>query len=298
MYFEERAADYGAARPPYPPELWARLRTLGRLRPGGAALDLGAGSGQATGPLLDAGLHVTAVEPGPTLARLLQHAYPQADVRVTRAEDMALASAAFDLVVAATSIHWMDLEVVLPKVHDALAPGGRFVVWRHVFGDPEAAETPFRSRVAQIVRARETAPRPDAWAEDRDATIRMLTASGLFAVEDVSTFRWSLELDGPGIGLLFRTFSDWSDSEVQQAVDAVAELGGSVTEHYSSWMVVLAPLRRGPCLPTSLGQPANRPVTTVSRRAHAAWKRVGDLVRRRTGSWTSPVAASGGECSQ
>ncbi|MEV5070162.1 class I SAM-dependent methyltransferase [Microbacterium sp. LMI12-1-1.1] len=244
MHFEASADDYAAARPPYPAGLWERLRTLGLLRPGATALDLGAGTGQATGPLLEAGLRVTAVEPGPRLAALLRAAHPAADVRVCRAEDVELAASAVDLVVAATSIHWMDLDVLLPKIYTILTPTGRLAVWRNVFGDADAPTTPFRARIAEIIAARRAPPRPGPPAEDIDATIEALTASGLFVEMDASTYRWTLEFDAAAIGRLFRTFSDWSAGEVEHAVEAANDLGGTVTEHYSSWLVVLAPIER------------------------------------------------------
>ena len=241
MHFEARAESYASARPPYPDALWRRLAELGLLRPGLSALDLGAGTGQATGPMLAAGLQVTAVEPGARLAEILHATYPAARVIVSRAEDLDLAEADFDLVVAATSIHWIDLDVTLPKITSILKPDGRLVVWRNVFGDAAAEVTPFRQRVHEIVSARTTPRRSGPAAEDVDETITALTASGLFFVTDASTFRWSLSLDAAGIGRLFDTFSDWSPDEVQRAVDAVEALGGSVVEYYSSWLLVLAP---------------------------------------------------------
>ena len=246
MHFEARADEYAAARPPYPPALWERLRALGLLQPGRIALDLGAGTGQATGPLVEAGLRVTAVEPGPRLAELLRAGHPDAEVIAARAEDLRVPAHSFDLVVAATSIHWMDLDVVLPKVHAALKPDGRFLIWRHVFGDPEERPTPFRKRVAEIVRARSRRDRRHGSAEDLAATRESLTDAGLFEVEEAATFPWDAELDTDQIGRLFATFSDWSDAEVRQAADAVNDLGGRVTEHYSSWLLILAPTRSKP----------------------------------------------------
>ncbi|MDQ7877064.1 class I SAM-dependent methyltransferase [Microbacterium sp. QXD-8] len=244
MHFEASADDYAAARPSYPAALWQRMRTLGLLSRGARALDLGAGSGQATGPLLHAGLRVTAIEPGPRLAAHLRAAHPVADVRICRAEDMQFSASSFDLVVAATSIHWMDLDVLLPKIYTILTSRGRLAVWRNVFGDADAPTTHFRARIAEIVAARQAPPRPGPPAEDLDATIVALTTSGLFEVTDASTYRWTLELDAAAIGRLFRTFSDWSAGEVEQAVEAVRAVGGTVTEHYSSWLVVLAPIER------------------------------------------------------
>src|SRR5437868_5624289 len=143
MHFDAHADDYASARPPYPPELWARVRATGLVGPGRRAVDLGAGTGQATGPLLATGMEVLAIEPGRRLAALLEARHPEADVVVGRAEDVELPEGSFDLAVAATSIHWMNLDVVLPKVHRALADDGLLLVWRNVFGDPAVAVTPF-----------------------------------------------------------------------------------------------------------------------------------------------------------
>nr|WP_205865104.1 class I SAM-dependent methyltransferase [Planctomonas sp. JC2975] len=249
MHFDGRVDDYESARPPYPHELWETLRGNGLLRPGLRALDLGAGTGLATGPLLDAGLHVTAVEPGERLAERLRMRYPAASVLVSRSEDLDLPDASFDLVVAATAVHWFDLDVVLPMVERALAPNGTFAAWRNVFGDPDVP-TPFRDRVEAIVRRR--APQPDGRseanqrhpdAESLDATIERLTRDGRFKVERATSYRWSIDLDAHRVELLFGTFSDWSADEAAQAGDAVRQLGGTVLEHYQSWLILLRPVR-------------------------------------------------------
>lgn len=237
MHFEALAAIYHGARPPYPAALWDRLAELGVLRAGARAVDLGAGTGQVTGPLLAAGLDVVAVEPGPTLAAELRERCPTARVVVAPAELADLAEASFDLAVAATSLHWMDLGVLLPRLHRALVTDGRLLVWRNVFGDPEAPVTAFRRRVHEIVARRDAPPRAGS-PEDVDATAARLSAAGLFTVEELSRFRWSIELDDDAVGALFRTFSDWSEAEAQEAAAAVRELGGSVVEHYGSWLIV------------------------------------------------------------
>ncbi|MHA7987557.1 class I SAM-dependent methyltransferase [Rathayibacter sp. CAU 1779] len=251
MHFDGRVDDYESARPPYPSALWETLRTHGLLQPGLRALDLGAGTGLATGPLLDAGLQVTAVEPGERLAERLRMRYPAASVVVSRAEDLDLPGASFDVVVAATAVHWFDLDIVLHIVERLLTPQGTFAVWRNVFGDPDVA-TPFRDRVETIVRRRASQPArrgalqpsrrlPDA--ENMDATAERLTRDGAFLVESATTYRWSMELDADRVERLFGTFSDWSQDEVAQAGAAVRELGGTVQEHYQSWLILVRPLR-------------------------------------------------------
>lgn len=240
-HFESHADVYAAARPPYPEALWQRIRELGALRAGDRAVDLGAGTGQATGPLLKAGLQVTAVEPGPRLAAQLRDSYPGATVLTVRAEQAPLPAASVDLAVAATAIHWMDLDVLLPLLHRALTPEGWLLVWRNVFGDPDAAPTPFRERVAEIVARRSAPPRPGS-PEDLATTCDALSRSGLFTVVSTDRFRWSWEIDADGVDRLFSTFSDWSPPEVREAADAVRALGGSVVEHYGSWLIALRPV--------------------------------------------------------
>ncbi|WP_340699005.1 class I SAM-dependent methyltransferase [Cellulosimicrobium funkei] len=158
IHFDALADSYGSARPPYPAELWERVRRTGLVAPGRRAVDLGAGTGEATGPLLAAGVDVVAVEPGTQLAAVLAARHPTAEVVVARAEDAELGRAAFDLAVAATSIHWMDLDALLHRLHRALVPAGRFLLWRHVFGDP-SSETPTRSSPATSPRARKPSTR-------------------------------------------------------------------------------------------------------------------------------------------
>lgn len=164
MHFDGVARDYAAARPPYPADLWRDVLATGLVAPGRRALDLGAGSGQATGELVARGMDVVAVEPGPHLAEALAKRYPRATVIRSRAEDIRPDAASFDLAVAATSIHWMDLDLVLPIVHRALTTSGRLLVWRNVFGDSAADITPFRREVERIVRRRGRAElEPTAW---------------------------------------------------------------------------------------------------------------------------------------
>lgn len=240
MHFDARADVYDRSRPAYPVALWDRLSELGVLGPDVRVLELGPGTGQATRRLLDTCRSVTAVEPGQQLARRLRERCPEAAVLVASAEEADFDAGAFDLAVAATSVHWLDLDVVLPKVHRALTPGGHFAVWRTAFGDP-AVTTPFRERMASITdrRARPAAERPDTHGHDVDYWVGRITEGGLFTLICTDQFRWSIELDSAQIHDLFSTFSDWSTDEVDEAAEIVRDLGGVVTEHYVTPLLVV-----------------------------------------------------------
>jgi SAM-dependent methyltransferase len=240
LHFDAHAEVYDRARPPYPAALWGRLHEKGLLRRGTRVVELGPGTGQATGPLLQAGASVTAVEPGGALADRLRRRWPQASVLVASAESVDLPPAAFDLAVAATAVHWFDLEVVLPKLHRALVPGGHFAVWRTAFGDPSVPVSPFRERVAAITARRAgQPPRPGPGELDTEAWVGRLTHSGHFVATHVEHFHWPLELRTDQIRDLFTTFSNWNAAEVDEAAQAVDDLGGRVVEHYVTPLIVL-----------------------------------------------------------
>ncbi len=238
LHFDEHAEIYDRARPPYPDALWKRLRDNELLRNGTRVIELGAGTGLATGPMLRAGASVTAVEPGRALADRLRRHCPEATVHVGNAETMPLPSAAFDLAVAATAVHWFDLDAVLPKLHRALVPGGHFAVWWNTFGDSSVTVTPFRERVATIV-ARRDVPPPPAAEPDTDAWARQLTDTGYFVTTHVEQFSWTIELSSDQIRDLFTTFSNWTVAEADEAGRAVDDLGGRVVEHYVTPLIVL-----------------------------------------------------------
>ncbi|HET7725021.1 MAG TPA: class I SAM-dependent methyltransferase [Propionibacteriaceae bacterium] len=238
MHFERMADEYAVARPPYPTALYDRLVRLGVVRAGAEVLEVGAGAGLATGDLVALGAHVTALEPGERLAALLAQRVPEASVLVTTLEEADLLENAYDCAVAATSLHWVDLEVGLPVLHRALRPGGHLAVWRTMFGDPEAPRTRFREEVDKVVATRPASPAPVGPREERP-TVEELTSGGWFAHLDTCTWRWEVELSTLQVRRLYSTFSNWTTAEVDAVAEAADRCGGRVTERFVSVLHVL-----------------------------------------------------------
>lgn len=233
------ATEYATARPRYPDAVFETLEPEGVIGPGTRVLEIGAGAGLATRELLGRGSDVVVLEPGVQLARLLADAASGAHVIVSRLEDAQLEEAGFDSAVAATAMHWVDLSVGLPTLHRALRPGGWLAVWRNVFGD-DSVDTEFRQRVEAIVTQRDEGD--VGRSRDQRPTVEELAAGGWFEPVRTQRWRWSIDLSAQQIGLLFKTFSNWTPAEVAAVQDAAEELGGHVTEHYQT---VLHLLRRG-----------------------------------------------------
>jgi len=237
LHFERLAASYHSARPPYPAVLFDRLLAEGVIGRGVRVLEVGAGSGEATGQLLAHGCEVVAVEPGPQLRARLTLAHPPVRVLEGRLEDVALPDAAFDAVAAATSLHWVDLGVALPRLHAALRERGLLAVWRTVFGDPRV-QTEFRRRMLEIVARRDEGIRVEDVLDPRP-TVAELSAGGFFRHRGSWQWPWHIDLDPGQVRRLFETFSEWRPDEVDAVEVAAAEVGPVVREHYVTVLHVL-----------------------------------------------------------
>ena len=203
--FGQDPAAYARARPPYPERVFALLRERCGLREGTSVLELGPGPGTATRRLVELGAEpIVAVEPNATSAAYLtKELHGSVSVVVAPFEEAELDSASFELVVAASSFHWIDPEVGLPKSLDVLRPGGWFAMWANMHGD-QTEDDPFHRATTQIL-----GPTPDApWQSslDTDANLRDLASAG-FVDAEFELIRSSARYDPAGIRGLYATFS-------------------------------------------------------------------------------------------
>jgi SAM-dependent methyltransferase len=120
------ADRYRRFRPGYPAWLFDRAAEACGA-PRAHAVELGAGSGQATGEILKRFARVTAVEPDAEMAALIPPD-PRLEVQVAAAEQAALAPAV-DAAFSATAFHWMDPRGVGTVLARALRPGGVFLAF-------------------------------------------------------------------------------------------------------------------------------------------------------------------------
>src|SRR5262249_3008007 len=129
--FDFAPDDYVEARPGYPHELFELLAIRCGLAEGATVLEVGAGGGQATLPLLSAGARVTVVEPGRALGERLAERTAGMGVRIVaeKFEDADLRPGAFDILVSATAFHWVDPAIGYGKCASLLRTGGWLALW-------------------------------------------------------------------------------------------------------------------------------------------------------------------------
>ena len=233
--FDEVAELYDGVRPTYPAELFADLASITGIGHGSAVLEVGCGTGQATGSLAALGCDVTAVEPGAQMAALARRrleAFANVKVEISSFEEWKDHGRRFRVLVAASSWHWVDPTIGWRRAHDVLDPDGWMAVLGHVVvrppGEPEVyAETadlhecfspgnpdwghpPFEHEV----RATET-----GWGPPNNP-------DGLFGPTIVRWYPTVQWFDGAGFADLLRSTSIYRrlDTDVREPLlDAIAE---------------------------------------------------------------------------
>ncbi|MEL6866264.1 MAG: class I SAM-dependent methyltransferase [Bacteroidota bacterium] len=96
----------------------------------GPHLDIGCGTGNYTIPLAQKGLSFIGVDPSEKMILEAQAKSKDIDWRLGQAEQIPLADAAVDTVIAQLTIHhWQNLEAGFREIHRVLRPNGRFVLF-------------------------------------------------------------------------------------------------------------------------------------------------------------------------
>jgi SAM-dependent methyltransferase len=154
--FDDDAEVYQRTRPVCPAGLFDDLVRLARLAPGDRVLEIAPGTGQATVPLAERGLAVTAVELGPSLAAVARRRlarFPAVEVVTGSFEDWQPPDGVrYDAVVVCNALHWIDPGARYAKPATLLRPGSVFAIISAAWARPADAD-PFWSDVQEDYQA-------------------------------------------------------------------------------------------------------------------------------------------------
>jgi SAM-dependent methyltransferase len=161
-YFDSTAvaARYTRVRPHYHGELAERLRSFAGVERFGKVLDVGCGTGHSSIALAEIADQVTAIDPSPSM---LAAAQPKMNVHYQAgvAEHLDFTAAEFDLISAASALHWFNQEQFYRECRRVLASGGLLAIYNDHFtthmltsvsqqGESALAADPARPHLADI----------------------------------------------------------------------------------------------------------------------------------------------------
>ena len=130
--FGRTAGDYARHRMGFPPAFFDRLETMGVIRTGHRALDLGTGTGTLARGLAARGLNTTGLDRSPALLAEARRLGTEEGLAIefveARAEASGFADGRFDVITAGQCWHWFDRSVVGPECHRMLRSDGRLVI--------------------------------------------------------------------------------------------------------------------------------------------------------------------------
>jgi SAM-dependent methyltransferase len=199
-------------------------------------LEIGCGTGQLTRDLARTGCEILCLEPSGDLADFARRnlsVFPKVAIREELFERFEVVAGSFDLVVAATSFHWVDPETRCAKACRALAAGGMIALLTNVHPRPF---TGFFERVQDVYRA--IAPdmahsgarsQTEEWS---DEVIEELARAGLFDPVEVLTERWGRRLSRDQYLALLETSSLHRRHPEGQRLRLFTEIGRLIDEEY------------------------------------------------------------------
>lgn len=222
--FDAGALDYHRYRPRYPEALFDDLAGQAGLSAGSRVVEIGAGTGLATGPLARRGYDVTAIEPAPEMAAVGREETGGAATWVVgRFEDWTPERPA-DLVLACNAWHWIEPQRGVDLVAEALRPGGALaIVWTPVV---QWGAEPFEQRLAEAFGA--------PWTKTIEpvfASLGAVVADPRFGELRVSRHRFGRTLDAAEFVAVTRTYGGpHTEARDRILTGLIEEVGGTVTK--------------------------------------------------------------------
>jgi SAM-dependent methyltransferase len=127
--FDECFEEYDRYRPGYPPELIDYVIDACRLDETTLALDVGAGTGKASAPLISRGIPAISLESSLAMARQGQKSYPNLRYVCATAEALPFKAGIFRYINSGQAFHWFDPVTALPEFARVLEPRGRLALY-------------------------------------------------------------------------------------------------------------------------------------------------------------------------
>jgi ubiquinone/menaquinone biosynthesis C-methylase UbiE len=238
--FNRSAEIYDRIRPGYPDALVDDVIGLSGIPDQGRILEIGCGTGKATEAFASRGYWMDCLDIGSDLAAVAAVKFGGLDkvrIVVSSFEEWEPNDRRYDLVIAATSFHWVDPKVAYVKSAAVLKPSGTLAEFANT---PVRTNGGFFARVQDVYRVcapsiASNAPKPGRMQQEP-------IGLGSFKEPVVRTYPWSVQYSAEEYIKLLSTYSDHislPDAEREALFEGIADLihkeyGGRVLKHYQA----------------------------------------------------------------
>ena len=179
-WYSPAAEAYNRARPRYPRGIIEQVIDIALLSNHSKILEVGCGPGTATKSFAMLECPMLCLEPNPEFYRLaVQNCqeHPQIEIQNTSFEEWSLQAEQFDAILAASSFHWIPVEVGYPKAAQALKSNGSLILlWNK---ELQPSETVYK-QFSKIYQAH--APELDRY-EDEATQLKILDNLAQFTLD-------------------------------------------------------------------------------------------------------------------
>jgi SAM-dependent methyltransferase len=243
--FDTIARQYDQTRPAYPDALIDYLLDAAAVPDDGRILEVGPGTGKATTLFARRGCHITGLEPGVKMAEIAREncsEFPDVQIETVSFEDWNPNGHRFNLLTAAQSFHWIDLDTGFQKAADVLTEDGAIGLFWNRHNESETSYGIFndlyKTYVPELWNSYAALGGYDEWIERWQTNI---DSSRCFTPCEISTFNWEQSYTSEEYPQLLGTYSDHialSDDQRTRLFDAVRDkidsMGGSFVKHYTA----------------------------------------------------------------
>ena len=231
--FDQVASVYSKARPDYPDALVDDVVAYAALKPADRIFEIGCGAGQATKGFARRGFPILATDPGAEMlvqARESLGAFGNVTFLETTFEQWPVEPAAFRLIVAAQSWHWVSPAVRFPKAAEALSPAGSLAVFGHV---PVGLPGPLLDRFREIYLRQigKWGPPPEAWYLPSGPFKGWFDESGLFGPVQHRSYSWKWRRDASSYVDFLSTKSDHRMMAPGKRDELLGEVAEAIKAH-------------------------------------------------------------------
>jgi SAM-dependent methyltransferase len=227
--FNQQAQLYNDGRPRYPDALFNTLVEVTQLSQTAQLVEIGPGTGQATEPLARRGYEITAIELGESLADVARHElrdFPNVKVVTGMFENVELPADTFDLVFAATALHWIAPELRYSKPHHILKSDGHLAIIHTHHVSDEQGDVFFNA--VRYPDSKEGAPPLPNPNDVKPATLD----ENLFELVHFERFPVVVTYDAKGFAKLLNTYSPILALEDKKRADFLSDIERLIDEEF------------------------------------------------------------------